>query len=151
MSKNKKNRNIKLNKFDKQDVNEVKICSNCNPKRYLKFNFSFISFEKGSFDSNDVSKLFGKMRALSSRPYASMIFDYQGDKKSFIENIPISQIRKQVPSEFRRIFPAETNEKYSVFRVYNAGGPRNSRIIGMIKNTIFYVFFLDWDGKLYEH
>lgn len=134
-----------------KDINEIKICSSCNPKRYLKFNFSFINYESGSFDANDVAKLFEKIRFLSSEPYASMIFKYQGDKMRFIENLPLSQIRKQVPHEFREIFPVETNEKYSVFRVYNAGGPRNSRVIGMIKNTIFYIFFLDWDGKLYDH
>lgn len=49
-----------------------------------------------------------------------MIFKYQGDKKIFIENLPVSQINKDILKSFREIFPVETNEKYSVFRVYSA-------------------------------
>ena len=52
------------------------------------------------------------------------------------------------------IFPSQTNEKYDVLRIYPKGTPKgtaNPRIIGMVKHSVFYVLFLDWDGKLYEH
>lgn len=65
----------------------------------------------------------------------------------------VKHLKKEI-LYFQRVFPSETNEKYAVMRVFPAGTPNgtaNPRIIGMIRNTIFYIFFLDWEGTLYEH
>ena len=70
------------------------------------------------------------------------------------EPIPISEIKKEIPTKFREIFPTETNEHYEVLRVFPSGTPNgvaNPRLIGMIKNTIFYIFYVDWEGILYKH
>lgn len=67
-------------KTTSKDINEIKICSSCNPKRYLKFNFSFINYESDSFDVNDVAKLFEKIRFLCSEPYASTILNIKAIK-----------------------------------------------------------------------
>lgn len=144
-------------KKDKIKINSPikKICTSCNPKKFLKFNFSFLK-EYGQPRQEDILKLFERLQFLSSEMYNVMVFKYQGDKKNFIEDIPVNKIdiKKEIPSEFRDSYPAKTNEKYSIFRVYPAGKPKSSanpRIIGMIKNTIFYIFYIDWDGDLYSH
>ena len=83
-----------------------------------------------------------------------MIYEYGRDKQKWFEKVSINSIRKRIPSDFRELFPSETNEKYDVLRVYPSGVPNgtaNPRIIGMIKHSVFYIFFLDWDGKLYNH
>ncbi len=134
---------------------KVKICNYCNPQKFLKFNFTFAK-ENGNPSSKDAIKLLERLQFLSSKMYAVMIIEYQGDKKNFIEEIPIKKLNLKggIPREFRDIHPAETNEKYAIFRLYPAGSPpgtANPRIIGMIKNTIFYIFYIDWKGTLYKH
>lgn len=134
---------------------QVKYCNNCNPKKYLAFNFSYISHEKPNKPiKQDVIKLWERMRWMSSETIYDMVYSYGTDKSKWFESIPINQIKKSVPDKFREDFPTETNEKYSVMRVYPAGvpaGSANPRIIGMLKHNIFYVFFLDWKGELYNH
>lgn len=135
----------------------IRYCNNCNPKKYLKFNFSFLS-ENGDSATKDAITLVERLTFLSEEPYLQMMYKYQGDKKKFIEDIPVTKIHikgnKGIPPKFREIYPTETNEKYSIFRIYPAGKPNgtaNPRIIGMIKNTIFYVFYIDWKGNMYSH
>lgn len=151
MSRNKKNNNrYKI----KDSAGEIKPCVLCNPKKYLKFSFAFVSYESSEPKQQDLVKMWERMRFLSSDTYENMIFTYRSDKKRWFEPLEINQINKNIPSEFRKIFPSTTNEKYSVMRVYPSGVPNgtaNPRIIGMIKHTVFYIFFLDWDGKLYSH
>lgn len=134
---------------------QVKYCNNCNPKKYLTFNFSYISHENPKKpNSQDVIKLWERMKWMSSEPIYVMVHNHGKDKTKWFESLPISQIKKEVPKAFRDDFPTETNEKYQVMRVYSAGAPSgtaNPRIIGMIKHNIFYVFFLDWKGELYKH
>ncbi len=149
MSKSPKN-NIKI---DNPTINK-KLCVQCNPQKYLKFSLAYISYESGEAKNQDVSKLWQRMRWLSREPYQNMIYEHGKDKKLWFETLPLTEISKEVPKEFREIFPSITNEKYSVMRVYPSGTPNgtaNPRIIGIIRNTIFYIFYLDWDGKLYNH
>ena len=129
-------------------------CVFCNPKKYLKFSLSFIVFESSSVKNDDIIKLWERLKWISSKPYAEMIYEYGRHKQKWFEKVSINSIRKRIPSDFRELFPSETNEKYDVLRVYPSGVPNgtaNPRIIGMIKHSVFYIFFLDWDGKLYNH
>ena len=132
-----------------------KICTFCNPQKFLKFNFSFVK-ENGAPSPEDAIQLLDRLQFLSSEMYKVMIIKYQGNKRNFIEEIPVKDLKLKggIPQKFREIYPTETNEKYSIFRIYPAGTPSgtaNPRIIGMIKNTIFYVFYIDWIGNLYKH
>ena len=141
------------NKLVELPKQPIQPCTKCNPKLYLKFNFTFsksISNPKNS----DCLKLIERLHFLSQEKYDILRMKYIGNKQAFIEYIPVKQIDKDIPKEFRELFPIETNERYAVFRIYPSGtakGTANPRIIGMIKNTIFYVLFMDWDGKLYKH
>ena len=140
--------------INKDSVKNIILCTFCNPKKYLKFCFSFISYENDCSNEADKIKFFERLLWLSKSPFEEMMFTYKGDKNKWFETIPLNEIRKDIPKEFRDIFPSETNEKYYVFRVYPAGipnGTANPRIIGMIKHSVFYIFYLDWKGKLYNH
>lgn len=132
---------------------EFKICNNCNPKRYLKFNFTYCK-EEGTPAQNDPHKLIERMQFLSSEFYNILLYKFQGNKKTFIEEVSIDKIDVKIPDKFRTENPIQTNEKISIFRIYPAGKPddtANPRVIGMIRNTIFYIFYIDWKGKMYNH
>ncbi len=140
-------------KLTKQNEDDILICTKCNPKKFLKFNFSFTR-EISIPAHKDVKGLLEKIKFLSGEEYLKMVFKYRGNKQNFIEKIPLNIIKKDIPQGFRETYPPETNEKYDVFRIYSAGTPNgtaNPRVIGMIKNTIFYIFYIDWEGKLYPH
>lgn len=130
------------------------ICSHCNPKIYLKFNFSFIEVDNEEFYDEEITELFSRIRFFSSEPYRSLIFQYQGDKKTFIEEVNWDQLKwknkRKPPEKFREHFPYEPNEKVAIFRV-KSQYHKKIRVMGMIKNTVFYVFYLDWNGELYDH
>ena len=129
-------------------------CTKCNPKMYLKFNFSFIEFDNKQFYKDEITELFSKIKYLSSEPYRALILKHQGDKNIFIEEINWNELswknKRNPPEKFRKFFPYEPNEKVAIFRV-KSNRHKKIRIIGMIKHTIFYVFYLDWNGELYDH
>lgn len=141
---------IKIN----DSAKDFKPCSLCNPKKYIKFNFSFISYESKNVNNNDIIKFYERMRELSLETFDMMIFKFGRDKSKWFETLPLNTIRKDIPEKFKEIFPSNTYTMYYVMRVYPSGipnGSANPRIIGMLKDTIFYIFYLDWDGKLYKH
>ncbi len=147
-----KNNNKKIKVNDSSSA--LKPCTLCNPRKYLKFSFAYISYESYSPKEQDIIKMWERMRWMSAEPFVNMVFKYGKDKSKWFENIPLSKIKKNVPSKFREEFCSVTNETYAVMRVFPSGTPNgtsNPRIIGMIKNTIFYIFFLDWKGELYNH
>lgn len=131
---------------------DFKICTECNPIAHLKFNFSFISYDK-KMDSKDYMEMFERIKMLSSEPYPSLLVKYRGKKSQFMEIVPVNDIgiRKEIPKEFRKIFLSETNQKFAIFRIYPNNEPKVARIIGMLKGTIFYIFYIDGDGSLYQH
>ena len=134
---------------NKLKINSVnfEICNNCNPKKYLKFNFTFCK-ENGTPAKEDAYNLMKRLKFLSEELYTVMIYKYQGNKKKFIEDISTIKMKSvKIPDGFREDNPVKTNEKINIFRIYPAGTPNgtaNPRVIGMIKNTIFYVFYIDW-------
>ena len=145
----KNDKQIKIN----DPASNNKKCINCNPQQYLKFCFSFAK-EFSEPKREDKEHLLDRLVWLSQDKYYDMLMKYRADKSKWFETINIDQIKKDVPRDFREIFPSETNEKYQVLRIYPSGTPKgsaNPRVIGMIKHCIFYIFYIDWDGKLYSH
>lgn len=142
----------KKNKINLRKDNDFKICTECNPLTHLKFNFSFISYNK-KMNSNDYVEMFERIKLLSSEPYPSLVIKYRGQKSQFMEIVSANEIgiKKEIPREFKKIFSTETNEKLAIFRIYPNNEPKVARIIGMLKGTIFYIFYIDGDGSLYQH
>lgn len=137
-----------------KDKKSFKVSSTTNIKKYLNFNFSFITHDPKIINKEDVINFFERMKFLSSEPYDMMVFKIGNDKTKWFEKLPVNNINKEIPNSFKEIFPSDTYSQYSVMRVYPKGKPKgtaNPRIIGMIKDTTFYVFYLDWEGSLYNH
>lgn len=131
-------------------------CVHCPLNIFLSFNFSFVTFDSENADLRDFKKLMDRIKYLCSEPYDTLKARYISDKQIFFELISVDKMnwtkgKKDIPEKFRKYYPIETNEKFAVLRVYPSQGPKNARLIGMIKKTIFYVFFIDWNGELYNH
>lgn len=125
-------------KISKEEINKF------NPT-HIKFNFSFISYCE-DFTDEHKCKLLDRIMELSKEPYLIIA---NRDKKIGFEIVNLD-IKKEIKKEFyqgNRTF----NGKYTVIRLYPNNNPKPSRIIGTLINQIFYIFFIDIDGKLYKH
>ena len=48
-------------------------------------------------------------------------------------------------------FAEEFDGKYSIFRLYKGNEPTPGRVIGKLVNKVFYIFYIDVKGILYNH
>ncbi|MBO5005360.1 MAG: hypothetical protein J6D03_09055 [Clostridia bacterium] len=124
-----------------------KPCTNCFAPQYIKFNFSYISYDD-NFEDKYKIQLFNRMRQLSSQPYITVL---NWDKKIGLEFEEI-QINKKVPQNFSDRFQSkEYNNKFAIMRLYTNNNPILGRIIGVIIKNVYYIFFIDIGGNLYKH
>ena len=72
-------------------------------------------------------------------------------KKKFFEFEEIN-IRKRIPIEFEKRFsPKVYNNKFAIMRLYTNNNPILARVIGVMINKVFYIFYIDIGGNLYKH
>jgi len=120
-------------------------CTECFRPTHLKFNFSFITYEKDVGDEEKI-QLYNRIKELSKEPY--LIVANYGKEKGF-ENVKVN-INKEIDSKFyagHRSFDG----KYTIIRLYTNNNPFPGRIIGKLINKVFYIFFIDVKGVLYSH
>lgn len=119
---------------------------NFNDLVYLKFNFSFITYDK---DFNDIhkAKLINRIMELSSEPYLVIA---NRNKNVGFEHVYVD-IKKKIDSRFFEYNIRKFDGKYTIIRLYPNNNPKPSRIIGVLNNKIFYIFFIDINGELYQH
>lgn len=113
---------------------------------HLKFNFSFISYDK-NITKTIKSDLYDRIQELSAEPYL-VVANYDKKIGFEFENLKIT---KKLP---QKIYDNETrkiDEKYAIFRLYPNNNPSVVRIIGKFVDKIFYIIFIDVNGKLYKH
>lgn len=132
----------------KNKISLEKTCTNCFSPTHLKFNFSFITYEKNFTEDHQI-QLLKRMRELSEVPYLEMMA-WGREIGIEIEKINIS---KKISEDFykgnsHRNFD---DEKYAIFRLYTNNNPIVARIIGKLIRNVFYIFFIDIGGKLYPH
>ncbi len=135
MSKQIRSKNRKINK----------VCTNCFQPVFIKFNFSFITYEDNLTD-REKAQLYDRIREISSVPYL-IVSTWDKTKGFEMEKLNIT---KQIHPDFfdgNRTFDG----KYTIFRLYKNNYPTPGRIIGKMINKIFYVFFIDVKGNLYKH
>lgn len=125
-----------------------KVCTHCFAPTHLKFNFSFITYDE-NFDDEYQIQFLKRIRELSSVPYLEMM---NWNRKIGIEVERVS-INKQISPAF---FDGNSHRnfdsgKFAIFRLYPNDNPILGRVIGCLINKIFYVFFIDIGGKLYNH
>ncbi len=123
-----------------------KYCTNCFSPTYLKFNFSFITYEKKFEDKYKIA-LLDRIRELSEHEYLVVS---SWDKKKGFETEKIN-IRTQISSKFYENKNRKYDNKYTIIRLFPNDNPIQARIIGKMINKIFYILFIDIGGKLYKH
>lgn len=127
-----------------------KPCTNCFNPQYLKFNFSYTNDING-LDMRCKAQLTDAMMRLSDATFLTVC---QRPKEKGLEILDKNKLhlRKEYPESFIKRFPASTfNNKVSIFRLYPNDNPILGRIIGAIIKNVFYVFFIDIGGNLYNH
>jgi len=60
------------------------------------------------------------------------------------------KIRKEIPTGFINDIE-DFDGKYSIFRLYKKNNSTPGRIIGKLVNKVFYIFYIDVKGNLYNH
>ena len=60
------------------------------------------------------------------------------------------KIRKEIPIGFIKDIEG-FDGKYSIFRLYKNNDPTPGRVIGKLVNKVFYIFYIDVKGILYNH
>ena len=93
MSKSKKTKIL-------DEPKNIRPCINCNPKKYLTFNFSYITYENPKTPlSEDVVNFFERMRSLSNDTFYNNMYKYQGNKANWFENININQVMGYIDND----------------------------------------------------
>lgn len=123
-----------------------KICTACPLNLFLSFNYSFVTFDSEQGDLRDFKKLMERTKYLCSEPFEMMKTKHITDKQNFFELISVDKMnwskgKKEIPQKFRQHHPEQSNEKYAIMRIYPSKGPKNARLIGMIKK-LFFMYFI---------
>lgn len=130
----------------KQKDNKVKIsCTNCFKSNHVVFNFAYIVYDE-EFNEEEKRAFIDRLREISSVNYLEM---RTWDKYKGFEEIKI-KINKEIPQGFNNEIE-EFDGKYSIMRLYKNNTPTPGRIIGKLVNKVFYIFYIDVKGKLYNH
>jgi len=124
----------------------IKYCNNCFSPTHIKFNFSFITYED-NFDEKYQIQLLKRIREMSSVPFIELM-SWSKNKGFEIEKI---NIEKNISPNFYQGHRDFDDEKYAIFRLYTNDNPILARVIGRLINKIFYIFFIDIGGNLYNH
>ena len=120
---------------------------------YLKFNFSYMHQDCFEITAQQSANLTQTILGLSNRPWLQIMSE---GKATGFESIPLKSFSKikmtepvGIDSDYKfEIFDRKLSNKRDVFRIKNT---QTGRMIGKIYRTTFYVFYLDFEGKAYNH
>lgn len=131
----------------KQSSKKINIsnCTNCFKSKHIVFNFAYITYNE-FFEKEEKATLIDRIRELSSVNYLEMM---SWDRYKGIEEEKL-KIRKEIPLGFINDIE-EFDGKYSIFRLYKGNEPTPGRVIGKLVNKVFYIFYIDVKGILYNH
>ncbi|HAN10118.1 MAG TPA: hypothetical protein DCP90_05855 [Clostridiales bacterium] len=141
-----------MSKSIKEQSRKIKKeCNHCFEPTHLKFNFSFITYDK-NLSTNLKSQLLDRIIFLSNMPMLILIGKH--DKKVYLEVADKSKlgISKQISDEFEeKSSHRRIGKKYTIFRLYPNNEPICARIIGEVIRNVFYIFYIDIGCNLYDH
>lgn len=130
----------------KQEKKKIKLeCTNCFKSNHIVFNFAYVTYCE-DFGKEEKSTLVDRMMEVSSVTYLELM---RWDRYKGIEEARIN-IKKEVPNEFNTDIE-KFDGKYTIIRLYKNNYPTPGRIIGKMVNKVFYIFYIDVKGILYEH
>ena len=138
-----------------QKIN-TKLCTNCYSPIYLKVNLSY--FKNKNIEKIDKNlkkeyktQLFNRLLDLSKESYLQLLSRRKNIGIEF-EDIEKLNISVEIPNEFEKRFRnTDYNNKIAITRLCTNDNPYFARIIGIIINKIYYIFYLDINGTTYKH
>ena len=131
----------------KKHTNKIKssLCTNCFKSNHIVFNFAYISY-CDNFGKEEKSVFVDRIQEVSSVTYLELL---TWDKYKGIEEERL-KINKEIPMRFEKDIEV-FDGKYTIMRLYKNNEPTPGRIIGKAVNRVFYIFYIDSRGKLYNH
>ncbi len=127
-----------------------KITSYTYEQIYIKFNFTYICYEK-DFSDEYISQFYKRIKELSSEPYM-VVANWPKNRGFEREDKKRLGITKEVPQNFSERFPTKAyGDKLTIIRLFPNNNPIVARIIGVFIDKIFYILFIDIGGNLYSH
>jgi hypothetical protein len=110
---------------------------------FVHFDFRYMSEEHTYNKATDAHwpKLFLDLKQISSKSWANIIQNPRQTRQGY-EKLPQDALNKPLPS----CIPNDT--KLDVIRV---AGSNAARLIGYKYKSVFYVLWLDFDHKVYDH
>lgn len=130
----------------KQKSSKIKVnCTNCFKSNHIVFNFAYITY-CDDFDNYAKQTLVDRIMEVSKVTYLELM---RWDKYKGFEEERL-QILKEIPTNFSNEIE-NFDGKYSIMRLYKNNIPTKGRIIGKLVNKVFYVFYIDVKGILYNH
>lgn len=134
-----------MSKIKKKDNKIKPSCTNCFKSNHVVFNFAYITYQE-NFNREEKETLLDRMLEVSSVTYLELM---RWDKYKGFEEERLD-IRKEIPKGFNNDIE-EFDGKYSILRLYKSNYPTPGRVIGKIVNKVFYIFYIDVKGILYNH
>ena len=129
----------------KKDNKISKSCTNCFKSKHIVFNFAYITYDD-DFCDTDKKMFIDRLREMSSVTYLELM---TWPKQKGLEEVKV-KIAKEVPETFINEIQ-DFDGKYSIMRLYKNNEPTPGRIIGKLVNKVFYIFYIDVKGRLYNH
>ena len=140
-------------KGSKSKLNVKEEVENVYNPVYLKFNFSYMNQGCYELTEEQSASFTQTLFNLSNRPWLQIMSER---KATGFESIPITSFLKPKMAEpiamdsthKFEVCDRKLSNKRDIFRIKNTA---TGRMIGKIYRNIFYVFYLDFEGKAYNH
>ena len=123
----------------------IKECTSCFKSNNIIFNFAYIVYDD-DLDDNAKRTLIDRLREVSSVNYLELT---RWPREKGFEEVKVN-ISKEIPRNFLNEIGA-FDGKYSIMRLYKNNEPTPGRIIEKLINKIFYIYYIDVKGNLYNN
>lgn len=141
-------------KTSKAEISSKDICKKCYQPKFIKFNFTFLhkkSYKK--LNPNELAEVYSRIISVSQFPTITLI--NMGKREGF-ETISKKQIKlkkasKPYEKDNDHLFNfghRKIKGKCMVLRIDTNG---ISRFIGELINSVYYIYYIDFEGKAYDH
>lgn len=134
----------KANNKIKQKKGTVKFCNNCFSPKYIKFNLSY--FKPDNDFKGHEAQLLKRMISISSEDYV-LLMNKPKEVSFEFEKVDIG---RQIPEGFKNRFKDKDYSKFAIMRLYPNNNPVMGRVIGVIINKVFYIFYVFIGEKGYK-
>lgn len=123
----------------------AKPCTNCFSPMYFKFNLAYLK-NWNKLEDKYRAQLFNRMCELSAEPFI-LVMNRRRNIGFEIEHLDVGH---QIPTVFAERFNKDLYSKFAVIRLYPNNNPVMARVVGVLINKIFYIFYVDFGETGYK-